>query len=222
MLLEDLALRLWRRLDAAAGERGHDLAEGCRAVLRLRLAVGPLDAQSLEIAAQARQGAFVEEAGQVIGRIGQQLAAPHAHEQIEVLPPHGLDIEVGGGLTERRVCHAERAGVAAQARQTAQELCIRRAREQRRQQRVFLGARGIHLVEGFGLAAEQIGAQHVPGNAGCGFYGQNALGRDALPVGYGRLRDPDAARKLGDAADCTYRLIEPRVPHLAYFLCRGV
>jgi len=60
------------------------------------------------------------------------------------------------------------------------------------------------------------------GDAGGGLDRQNPLGRNAVPVRHRGLRDANAARQLGDAAGRTYRLVEPLIPHFAYFLCRGV
>ena len=54
-------------------------------ILRLAIAVGALDAERRQILAQPRQRALVQEAGEIIGAVGQQLAAADADEQIEEL-----------------------------------------------------------------------------------------------------------------------------------------
>ena len=141
---------------AAAGQAGHDLAQGRGAVLGLGLTFGPLDAQALEVVAQARQRALVKKAGQVVGGVGQYLAATHPDEQVEVLPPHALHIAPGRRLAKRGVRQAEGARVTAQPRQPAQELRIGGARQQRGEEGVLLRPRGIDLVEGLRLGAEQV------------------------------------------------------------------
>ena len=52
-------------------------------ILRLRHAVGARNADARQILAQARQRPLVQEAGEIIGGVGQQLAAPDADEEIE-------------------------------------------------------------------------------------------------------------------------------------------
>ena len=76
----------------AAGKPGHDLAKDRGVVLGLGLSVGLLDAQTLEVAAQPRQRALVEKAGQVVGRVGEQLAAAEPDEKVEVFPAHALHV----------------------------------------------------------------------------------------------------------------------------------
>src|SRR5262245_38880232 len=90
MRLEDLAVCPGRRLERAVDEAGHHLAQGGGVVLGLGLALYALDSQALQVATQPRQRALVEKAGQVVGRIGQQLAASQSNEQVEVLAPHAL------------------------------------------------------------------------------------------------------------------------------------
>ena len=76
MLLKEGALCLRRDREARRCKARHDLAQRCRVILGLKTALHPLNAERGEIVAQARQRAFVEKAGQVIGCVRQQFAAP--------------------------------------------------------------------------------------------------------------------------------------------------
>jgi len=59
-------------------------------VFGLALRIAALDAQPLKIGAQARQRALVQETGQVIGAVRQQLAPPDADEKIKILARNGV------------------------------------------------------------------------------------------------------------------------------------
>ena len=54
-----------------------------------RVPVGALDAQRREVLADAGQRPLVQEAGQVVGGVGQQLAAADADEQVEIFAARG-------------------------------------------------------------------------------------------------------------------------------------
>ena len=99
-----------------------------------------------EIGAQPRQRALVQEAGEIVRAVGQQFAAAEPDEQVEVLALDALDRGFACGLRERGMRDAERRRVAAQAGETLQQLCVRRAPEQRGEQRVFLRARCGDIV----------------------------------------------------------------------------
>src|SRR5690349_4147969 len=85
MLVEQFAIGAGRRRKLSADDAGHDLAQDRRMVLRLAVAVGARDAEPAQILAQPRERPFLQEAGEIIGAIGQQLAAPDADEQVEEL-----------------------------------------------------------------------------------------------------------------------------------------
>ncbi len=198
-----------------AGKPGHDLAEDRGVVLGLGLPCSLLDAQTFEIAAQPRQRALVQEPRQIIGTVGQQLAATEADEEIEVLPADALGICPGSGFAERRMRHAERTWIAAQSGQAPQELSVGAARQQRREQRILLRARRIDLVDAVGrFAVEEIRAQHRARHARGRLYRKHALGGDAIPVRNRGLGDADAAREFTDAAYGANRFLEPLIPHL--------
>ena len=131
----------------------------------------PLDAEALQVAAQARQRPLVEKAGQIVGGVGEKLAPPQADEQVEVLAPDPLRVRPRRRLAERRMRHAERGCIAAHACQASEQLLIGAARQQRREQGVFLRARSIDLIDRglAGLLVEEIGAQHRARHAGCRF-----------------------------------------------------
>ena len=100
---KNCALRFLRRREAAAGKAGHDLAQRRRVILRLEIVLGPLDAERGEILAQARQRTLVEKAGQIVGRVGQQFAAPEADEQIEIFA-----LDYAATAMRCRLCRARR------------------------------------------------------------------------------------------------------------------
>ncbi len=105
-------------------------------------------------------------------------------------------------------------GVAAQFAELLEQRGVGRARQQRRQQRIFLRARGIDLVDVAGrVGAEQIGPQDRAVDAGGGFDGEHALRRDAIPIRNRRLRNSDAARELAHAADGADRFLQSGVSH---------
>ena len=83
-------------------------------ILGLVLPLGAFDAERGKILAQPRQRPLVEEAGEIIGAVGQQLAAPDADEQIEKFALDLLGVGRARGLRQSGVRHAERRRVAAQ------------------------------------------------------------------------------------------------------------
>jgi hypothetical protein len=122
VLLEELPLLLVRRLEAAIGKTGHDLAQRRSIIFRLRIVLRALDAERSEIAAQPRQRPLVQEAGQVVGGIRQDLAAPDSDEQVEIF---ALDRRCGDilcGFGERGVGAPERRVVAFELGKCAEQL----------------------------------------------------------------------------------------------------
>ena len=81
-------------------------------VLGLGLSLGPFDADALQICAQAGERPFVEKAGEVIGCIGQQLAAADADEEIEELPLDLVSIGPRGRCPKLGVRKAKRGCIA--------------------------------------------------------------------------------------------------------------
>ncbi len=100
---------------------------------------------------------------------------------------------------------AERRRIAAQFGDLFEQVCVGRARKQAGEQRIFLRARQIDVVDvGF---AVQIRAQNRAADAAHGFHRQHALGGYPDPVGDRWLGDSDAARKFRDAADGANRFL---------------
>ena len=119
--------------------------------------------------------------------------------------------------------HTERARIAAQRRQSLQEIGVRRSCEQHCQQRIFLRARGIDFINinvaGVARAlAVKIGSQQRPVDPGCGLDCDHAFGGYARPIGNGRLRDPKLARQRADTARGADCFIESDIPHLGAHL----
>ena len=131
----------------AADEARHDLAQGRGVILGLAIALDALDAERAEIGAQPRQRALVQEAGQIVRRVGQQLAAAEPDEQVEVFALDALDGGLARGLRQRGMCDAERRRVAAQPARRSSSFASGARDQQRGQQRVFLRARRRDIVE---------------------------------------------------------------------------
>jgi hypothetical protein len=85
---------------AAAQEAGHHLAEEGDVVLGLMHPGRARDAQALEVGAQLGQRALMQEAGQVVGGEGQQLAAAQADEEVVILALKRLGLRQAGGGAE--------------------------------------------------------------------------------------------------------------------------
>ena len=83
-------------------------------IFGLGIAFGALDAERREIVAQPRQRALVQEAGEIVGPIGQQLAAAEPDEEIEIFALDALDLGFARGLGQRRMRDAKRRRIAAQ------------------------------------------------------------------------------------------------------------
>ena len=149
--------------------------------------------RAAEIVAQPRQRPLMQEAGEIVGTVGHQLAAADADEQIEKFALDPRRVGAVGRFRETDMRHAERRRIAAQRCKAAQKFRVRRARQQRRQQRVFLRAREIDFIDAGGLIvlAVQIGPQNRASDAGQRFDRQNAFGRNARPIRHRGLGNPN-------------------------------
>ena len=125
-----------------------------------------------------------------------------------------LDSDARCSFAECDMRDAERACVAAKAREPREQIGVGRAREQRGEERVFLRAREIELVDiRVGLFAIEIGPQAHARNAGRRLDGEYALGGNFVPVRHGRLRDADTAGELGNPTDRLDRCAQSRITH---------
>jgi hypothetical protein len=95
-------------------------------ILGFYIALGPLDAEFLEILAQPLQRPLVEKAGEVVRAVGQELAAAEPDEEIEVFALKPIGVGLARRLRQGGMCDAKRARVAAQTCQAVQKLGIRR------------------------------------------------------------------------------------------------
>ena len=77
-----------RGAEAALDQAGHHLAQRRDVVLGLLDLGGARHAELGHVAAQPRERLLVQEPGQIIGGIGNQLAAADADEQLEILVRH--------------------------------------------------------------------------------------------------------------------------------------
>jgi hypothetical protein len=169
----------------------------------------------------------MQETGEIIRAVRQQLAAAEPDEEIEILALDPLDIAAARSLCQRGMRQSKRARVAAQLREAVEQRRIGGAREQRREQRILLRARRIDLVEvGRGLAIK-IGPQRRAAHAGCSLDRQYALGGYVRPVRNRWLCNANFTGKRANAASHPDRLIESLIPHwrfslLLQFDCRKV
>jgi len=172
-------------------------------ILGLKIVFDPLDAERGKIVAQARQGAFVEKSGQVIGCVRQQLAAPETDEQIEIF---ALDLECGRyrrSLCKSCVGAAKWRHITVQLRDLLEQCGRRRGREQRREQRVFLGAPRVDRINRVvrrSRPAIEIRTKLFAGYARRGFHRNHTLRRHPVPVRHGGLGNAYFSGKLGNAA----------------------
>ena len=95
-------------------------------ILGLDIAFAARDRELVEILAQPLQRPFVEKAGEIVGAVGQELAAAEPDEQIEVLALDLVGIGQQRGFRQRRVSDAERARIGAQPGQPLEQPGIRR------------------------------------------------------------------------------------------------
>ena len=72
-------------------------------IFRLRIVRDVLDLKRSEIGAQARQRPLVEKAGQVVGGIGQELAAAETDEQVEIFALDFRGDRTGRSFSKRRM-----------------------------------------------------------------------------------------------------------------------
>ena len=77
-----------------------------------------------KIVAQPRQRPLVQEAGQIVGAIGKKLAAAEPDEEIEIFALDPLGVRRARRLGERRMRQPERARVAVQAPEAAQQSAV--------------------------------------------------------------------------------------------------
>src|SRR6185312_16505418 len=76
-------------LEVVAREASHDLEQDRCVIFRLARGARALDPEPAQILAHPRQRTLMKKAGQIVGGIGQQFAAPEADEEIEELAAHG-------------------------------------------------------------------------------------------------------------------------------------
>ena len=173
-----------------------------------------------QILAQPRQRAFVQEAGDVIGAVGQQFAAADADEQIEKFaldlarrrrwPPHRQ-----GRHGQRQAASDRRAASASRCRNAASGARVSSAASS-----AYSCARArstsstpVVLI----VLVIKIGPQDGARDAGHRFDREHTLGGNARPVRHRRLGNADAARKLGDATGSANRFLQD--PGLACPFC---
>ena len=108
-----------RRRERPPAKARHDLAQGRGVILRLGLPSARSMPSAREIVAQPRERPLVQKAGQIVGRIGQQLAAAEPDEEIEIFALDALDVDARLPASASAAC-ATPSGrrIAAQPRQS--------------------------------------------------------------------------------------------------------
>ena len=188
-------------------------------IFRLPRRAGALDPERIQILAHPRQRALVQEAGQIIGGIGQQFAAAEPDEQIEEFLADGAIVGCRGGGSEFDMRHAEIGRIALQRRDALERVRVGRLAEQQRQQAVFRGAQLIDLVD-FGFRCHlilgwsvEIGAKNVTMHLRQRLDGENPFGGNPRPRRNRRLRNADPSRQRRDTTCCPDCLFQTGVTH---------
>src|SRR4051812_49298581 len=114
MPLEELRLLAEVRFEVTAREAGHDLEQDSDIILGLARRAGALDPEPLQIFAHPRQRPLVQKTGQIIGGIGQQLAATEANEKSEEFLADSAIVRGSGSGCEFEMRHAELGRIALQ------------------------------------------------------------------------------------------------------------
>src|SRR3954447_569292 len=89
----------------------------------------------------------MQEAGEIIRAVRQQFPASKPDKKIEKLPLDQIRIGTAGSIRKRRVGDSKWTCIAPQGGDTIEQLLVWSPRQERREQRIFLGPRGIDLVQ---------------------------------------------------------------------------
>jgi len=122
--------------------------------------VHPLDAEKLEGLAQFHQRPAVQRAGQIVGRVGQDLAAAQSDKQVEIFARGDGLAGSARSLGERRMGHAERRGVVLQRCQAADQLGAGPPGQQNRQQCLFARTGTIQFIDDIAVRAARSALPH--------------------------------------------------------------
>lgn len=95
-----LAVQVYRRVECADDETAHHFAQGGYVIFRLPDPVAALYAQTRHVVSQLGQRLFVQETGEIVGSIGEKLAAADADEQVVIFLFDGGGVGLAGDLRE--------------------------------------------------------------------------------------------------------------------------
>ena len=84
MPLEETSFCRQIGIEALRRQARHDFAENGDVILGLARAIGPCDADYGHVIPDRSEWALLQEAGQVVGRVGKKFGAPDADEEIEI------------------------------------------------------------------------------------------------------------------------------------------
>jgi len=147
MVVENLSIDSSGRGNFPTGKTCHDLQKYRGMIFRLRLPVHSLDADTLKHLPKARERAPMQKTREIVRRIGQQLAATESNEQREMLTCRDFCVGPCRSLRERSVRKAQRTQVPAQFSQAPEQWGIGTARQQGREQRIFLRPCQVDLID---------------------------------------------------------------------------
>jgi hypothetical protein len=180
-------------------------------IFRLGNSIRACDTDAGQVLAQARKRPLIQEAGEVIGSVGQKFAAPDTDEKIEEFALDFAGVCVCGGFGEFAMGNTEWRFIPMTLADLRKQVRVGRPRQQSCQECVFLCAGAVDVVDT--RLVIQIRPQDCARDAARVLDLKNALRGHFGPVGNGWLGNSNAARKFGDAADGADSLLESPVNH---------
>ena len=138
-----LLVAICRTAEAAIDQHRHDLAEAGNTVFRLGDAVRPGQAKLAKIVPQVRQGAVVEKPSEIMRSVGNHFAFDDADKDSLELGHGGLRRGFASAGGQRGHGAANGTAVARCRAYLAQEIRVRRVREQRSQQAIKAGPQPV-------------------------------------------------------------------------------
>ena len=164
--------------ELTAGHPGHDLAKRGSVILRLHLSFGAFNAKRAKILAQSRQRPFVEKAGEAVRCVGEQLATSNSNEKGGILALNRFRARSAGFSRKSQMRKAKPRRVAAKHGNPIEHGRIWRTPQQHGEERVFPGARFVHVIERSWSLVARLRPQDGAGDLHHGFNSQLVLRQD--------------------------------------------
>src|SRR5215203_6627416 len=89
----------------------------------------------------------MQETGEIIRAVRQQLPASKPDKEVEKFPLDQIGIRMAGSIRKRSVGKPERTCIASQSGEPIEQLLIGSTRQECRQQRIFFSTRRIDLIQ---------------------------------------------------------------------------